>query len=91
MRAKINAMIKLKNGPAKTTLMRAHTDLLLNALSSPELSSSPSMIQAPPNGSSFMEYFVSPRCTPKRVGPSPRQNSLTFMPFALASQKCPSS
>jgi len=84
-------MIKLKIGPAATTLILAQTDLLLNALLSWLSESSPSIMQAPPNGSSLMEYFVSPFWIPKSVGPNPSENSLTRIPFAFASKKCPSS
>ena len=89
--AKINAMIKLNTGPAATTLIRAQTDLFPNAPASSLSPSSPSIIHAPPNGRSLIEYFVSPFCTPNKVGPKPRQNSLTLTPFFFASKKCPSS
>ena len=89
--AHTNAIMKLKNGPAKTTLIRAQTDFLPKARSSEDSSSSPSIIHAPPNGSSLMEYFVSPFVKPTIAGPSPSENSFTLIPFAFASQKCPSS
>jgi hypothetical protein len=89
--AKINARIKLKKGPANTTLIRPHTGFLPNARLSVESSSSPSIMQAPPNGNALMQYLVSPFCIPQIVGPRPKQNSFTRIPFAFARRKCPSS
>lgn len=39
----------------------------------------------------LMQYLVSPFCIPQIVGPRPKQNSFTRIPFAFASKKCPSS
>ena len=74
-----------------TTLIRPHTGFLPNARLSVESSSSPSIMQAPPNGNALMQYLVSPFCIPQIVGPRPKQNSFTRIPFAFASKKCPSS
>ena len=71
------ARIKLKKGPANTTLIRPHTGFLPNARLSVESSSSPSIMQAPPNGNALMQYLVSPFCIPQIVGPRPKQNSFT--------------
>ena len=85
------AIIKLKTGPAATMETRCSTVLLLKLRESSLASSSPSIMHAPPNGSSFKEYFVSPLVNPTNVGPSPRQNSLTRTSLCFASRKCPSS
>lgn len=89
--ANTKAIIKLNTGPAATTLILAQTDFAPKDLTSWLSESSPSIIHAPPKGSSLMEYFVSPFVIPTSVGPMPRQNSLTRIPALLANRKCPSS
>ena len=90
--AQTNAMIKLKTGPAATTAILAHTDFELNdpGITSSAVSS-PSIMQAPPRGSSLNVYSVSPRRTPKSFGPMPTANSSTTIPFFFATIKCPNS
>ena len=85
------ARIKLNTGPAATTEILAHTDLLLNALSSVIPSSSPSIMQEPPNGSILKEYRVPPFSKLNSLGPMPRENSITPIPFNFANKKWPNS
>ena len=68
-----------------------HTDLLAKDPSSVVASSSPSIIQEPPKGSSFQEYLVPPFTVLTILGPIPRENSSTVTPPRFARRKCPSS
>ena len=83
--------VRVKIGPAATTDILAHTDLLLKLPSDRSSASSSPIIHAPPKGSSFRENFVSPICFPNNVGPSPKENSSTRIPFFFARRKCPNS
>jgi hypothetical protein len=87
----MNARRKLNTGPAATTEILAHTDLLLNACSSESFSSSPSIIQEPPNGSALNEYLVPPFSQLQILGPIPSENSITPIPFSFANKKWPNS
>ena len=78
---------KLKSGPANTTAILAHTDLLLNAFGSDSFSSSPNIMQEPPKGKSFNEYLVSPFSKLHTLGPIPMENSITPMPHFFATMK----
>ena len=90
--AKTKAIIKLNNGPAKTTDILARIDLLLKERGSSLSSKSSSPItQAPPNGKRLIVYCVSPFLNPTIFGPSPSENSVTLIPFNLATKKCPNS
>ena len=42
-------------------------------------------------GNIFREYLVSPLWVDQSLGPIPRENSVTAIPFFFASIKCPSS
>src|SRR5699024_10459907 len=89
--AKIKARIKLKIGPAATTEILAQTEARLKDPWLLSSSSSPTIMQEPPMGKSFREYRVSPFTVERSLGPIPRENSVTVIPFLLASRKCPSS
>ena len=89
--AKMKARIKLKIGPAATTEILAQTEALLKDPWLSSSSSSPTIIQEPPMGNSFKEYRVSPMTLERSLGPIPRENSVTAMPFLFAKRKCPSS
>ena len=65
--------------------------LLLARLRGTLGSSSPAILVNPPRGMAFSEYSVSPRFTDSNLGGKPRPNSSTFIPKALAVEKCPSS
>ena len=54
-------------------------------------SSSPSMAQYPPSGSSLREYWVSPFCFLNISGPIPTENSFIFTPHHLATVMWPHS
>ena len=58
---------------------------------SSEVSSSPSMAQKPPMGSSRKEYWVSPVSLCQIRGPMPMENSLTRTPQSFAAAKWPNS
>ena len=88
---KIHARIRLNAGPAAMTEILAHTDLLLKLPSDISSASSSPIMQAPPKGSSLMQNFVPPIFFPISVGPRPKENSSTRIPFAFARRKCPSS
>lgn len=88
--ANTKARIKLKIGPAATTDILAHTDALLKDPSLSSSSSSPTIIQEPPIGKSFKEYLVPPFSVERSLGPIPRENSVTAIPFLFAKRKCPS-
>jgi hypothetical protein len=76
---------------AKITENLAQTPFLLKAPASSMVSSSPSIMQDPPNGNNFNEYLVPFLTKLASLGPIPTENSVTVMPFFFASRKCPSS
>lgn len=58
---------------------------------SSDLSSSPSILQNPPNGIARMAYFVSFPWFFHITGPNPIANSFTFTLHSFATSKCPDS
>src|SRR5699024_4526335 len=89
---RMTATIKLNTGPAATTELLPHTGARLKVPgTSSSAVSSPSMAQEPPMGKSFREYLVPPLTVLSNLGPIPRENSVTMIPFFFARRKWPSS
>ena len=91
MAEKINASIKLKNGPANMVANLAQGPFELKEPSSLLSVSSPSIWQAPPIRNNLKEYVVSPFLKLNSLGPIPSINSGTLIPFFLATIRWPSS
>ena len=82
-------MIMFINAPAQVIIILCHTGLFVNAFSSCDSESSPSMLTKPPIGSARSEYFIPDFLDffETSVGPMPIANSSMVTLNSLAMVK----
>ena len=86
-----NPNIIFTTAPANTIANLLGILAFENEPSFSDLSSSPSILQNPPNGISLNVYFVSFPCFFHIIGPNPIENSFTFTLHFFATIICPAS